>query len=176
MSCIVLLGFPKFSLHKFSRIYVRNALLFVVSNNLVYTTSSTTKFRYFLQVFQVERGASMWSSDFLVEVTVRFGVLLAIVRNEARKSPRNPASRSVLKGAFDAKKHLLKNKMHGSIFLRWYEPYCTLHLYSWIYIYSHWSPRKKPQKWTHDAWILPRGISYVTLGLKLPSLSNYLTE
>ena len=110
------LGFPKLWLHKFSRIYVRNALLFVVSNNLVYTTSSTTKSRYFLQVFQVERGASMWSSNFLVEVTVGFGVLLAVVRNEARKSPRNPASRSVLKGAFDAKKHLLKNKMHGSIF------------------------------------------------------------
>ena len=30
--------------------------------------------------------------NFLVEVVAKFGVLLAIMRNEARKSPRNVAS------------------------------------------------------------------------------------
>ena len=31
----------------------------------------------------------MWSSNFLVEVAMKFGVLLAVLWNEARKSPRN---------------------------------------------------------------------------------------
>ena len=46
----------------------------------------------------------MWSSNFLVEVAVKFGALLAVPRNEARKSPRNHARCLVLTGAFDAKK------------------------------------------------------------------------
>ena len=57
----------------------------------------------FLQKNQVKRGASMWSSNFLVEVAMKCGVLLAIPRNEARKSPRKPTSCSKLMGAFDTK-------------------------------------------------------------------------
>ena len=51
----------------------------------------------------------MWSSNSLVEVAMKFGVLLAVPRNEARKSPRNPASCSTLTCAFDAKT-LIKKK------------------------------------------------------------------
>ena len=43
------------------------------------------KVLWFLQFFQVKRGARMWSSNFLVEVAMKFGVLLAVPRNEARK-------------------------------------------------------------------------------------------
>ena len=57
-----------------------------------------------MQNLQVEEGASMWSSNFLVEAVVKFGVLLAAPRNEARKNPRNLASCPVLTNAFDAKK------------------------------------------------------------------------
>ena len=46
----------------------------------------------------------MWSSNLLVEVATKFGVLLAIQRNEARKNPRNPTSCLVLTGSFDAKR------------------------------------------------------------------------
>ena len=46
----------------------------------------------------------MWSSKFLVEVVMKFGVLLAVARNETRKNPRNPASCSIPIGAFDANK------------------------------------------------------------------------
>ena len=42
MSYIVAVGFASFSLHKFSRISTRNALLFAISDNPMYTTSSTT--------------------------------------------------------------------------------------------------------------------------------------
>ena len=52
----------------------------------------------FLKFFQVERGACMWSSNLLVESTVKFGVLMAVPRNGARKSLRNPASCLVLTG------------------------------------------------------------------------------
>ena len=38
------LGFAYFSLHKFSQIFVRNALLFAVFDNTMCTTLSTTKF------------------------------------------------------------------------------------------------------------------------------------
>ena len=47
---------------------------------------------WFLQFFQVERGASMWSSNFLIEVAMKVGVLLAVLRNEVRKNPKNCAS------------------------------------------------------------------------------------
>ena len=60
------------------------------------------KVSYFLQNFQVGRGGSMWSSNFLAKVTVKFGVLLAIPRNEVRKNLRNHASCLVLTCAFEA--------------------------------------------------------------------------
>ena len=49
----------------------------------------------------MERGASRWSSNFSVEIAVKFGVLMAVLRNEARKSPRNPSSCSKLTCVFD---------------------------------------------------------------------------
>ena len=58
---------------------------------------------YVLQFSQLERGASMWTSKFLVEVAVKFGVLLDILTNEVRKSPRNHVSCSISKCAFNAK-------------------------------------------------------------------------
>ena len=45
----------------------------------------------------------MWSSNFLVEVAVKVGVLLAVPRCEARKNPRNLASCSTLTYTFNAK-------------------------------------------------------------------------
>ena len=59
-----------------------------------------------LQFFQVEWGAGMWSSNLLVEVAMKFGVLLALPRNEVRKSPRNLASCYVLTCASDANKFI----------------------------------------------------------------------
>ena len=50
----------------------------------------------------------MWSSTFLVEVTMKFGVLLVVPRNEARKNPINPASCSTLTCVFDAKAFIEK--------------------------------------------------------------------
>ena len=44
----------------------------------------------------MERGASIWSSNFLVEVGMKLGVLLAVPRSEVRKSPRALASCSDL--------------------------------------------------------------------------------
>ncbi len=77
-------GFACFTLHRFSQISVRIALMFAISNNLMYTTSSTTKFCSFCKKNQVDMGASMWRLISLVEVTVKFGVLLAVPRNKAR--------------------------------------------------------------------------------------------
>ena len=54
----------------------------------------------------------MWSSNFLVGVAMKFGVLLAVLRDEARKNPRSPASYSVLIGAFDATK-IIENYKNG---------------------------------------------------------------
>ena len=64
----------------------------------------------------------MWSSNFLVGVTVKSGMLLAILRNEARKSPRNPTSCLVLTSAFNAKKII--EKVNGR--LQFFEVICTL--------------------------------------------------
>ena len=52
----------------------------------------------------------------LVEVAVKFGVLLVVSRNEARKSLRNPASCSILIGAFDARKFIEKENGRLQIF------------------------------------------------------------
>ena len=101
-----------------------------------------SKVSRFLQKNKVERRASMWSSNFLVEVAAKFGVSMAVPRNEARKSTRKPASCLVLTCAFDAEKKIEK-KMNGSIFLRWsIVPYYTLPPYGWIYIYRYWSPHQ----------------------------------
>ena len=81
----------------------------------------------------------MWSSNFSVEVVVKFRVLLAVPRNEARKSLRMPASCLVLTCAFDAK--MLIEKESGRFKIS--KVTCTLlylHLYSWVYICSHQSP------------------------------------
>ena len=75
----------------------------------------------------------MWSSNFVVEVVVKFGVLLAIPRNE-----RNLASCSVLTCAFCAKLFIERDNGHV--------PYYTLPLYDWTYIYSYRSPQRKIQK------------------------------
>ena len=57
------LGFAYFSFQKFSRISIRNALLLAISNNLMYTTSSTTKFRSFCKIVnqttELVRGAQI---------------------------------------------------------------------------------------------------------------------
>ena len=50
----------------------------------------------------------MWSSNFVVEVTMKFGVVLLVTMNEARKNPRNPASCQILKGVVDAIKNIEK--------------------------------------------------------------------
>ena len=55
----------------------------------------------------------MWNLNFLPVVTVKFGVLMAILRNEARKSRRNLPSFSVVTCAFQAKKII--EKMNGHI-------------------------------------------------------------
>ena len=75
----------------------------------MYTTLSTIEFCSLCNFFQVERGTSMWSSNFLVEAAVKFGVLLVVPRNEA--SPRNPASCLVPTCVFNAKKE--KRKKNG---------------------------------------------------------------
>ena len=59
----------------------------------------------------------MWSSYFLVEVAVKFGVLLAVLRNEVRKRMKNTTSCSVQTCAFDAKK-ILEKRIYGCKFLR----------------------------------------------------------
>ena len=71
----------------------------------------------------MERGASTWSSNSLVEVVVKFGVLLATPRNEARKSPRNLASYLVLTGAFNAN---TKNIEKGNAWFKSFKVICTL--------------------------------------------------
>ena len=120
----------------------------------------------FLQFFQVERGESMWSSCFIVVVDVQFGVLLAVPRNEARNKPEKPCKLFGTDMCFRCpQKKLLIKRMDGLIFLRWCVPYYTLPLYGWINIYSHRSPWRKIQKWTHAIEILPWRISYVNLGL-----------
>ena len=58
----------------------------------------------------------MWSSNFLVEAAMKSGVLLALLKNEARKSPRNLASCWVLTGVFDAKKILRRREWTIQIF------------------------------------------------------------
>ena len=73
----------------------------------------------------------MWSSNFIIEVEVKFGVLLAIPRNEARKNPRNHASCSSLTGAFDAKKKL------NNGWFKIFEVICTLPRPPFIQLESH---------------------------------------
>ena len=46
------LEFAYFSLHKSSQITVRNALLFAISDNLMYATSRTTEFCSFCKIFK----------------------------------------------------------------------------------------------------------------------------
>ena len=53
---------------------------------------------------------------FLTEVVVKFGVLLDVPRNEARKNLRNLASCSVLTSDFDAKKNNEKDNGWFNIF------------------------------------------------------------
>ena len=48
--------------------------------------------------------------NFLVEVDVKFGVMLGVSRNEVRKNPINLSSGSVLIGSFDAQKKEKKKK------------------------------------------------------------------
>ena len=75
----------------------------------------------------------MWSSNFLVEVTMKFGVLLVVPRNEARKSPRNPASCSTLTCAFDTKTLIEKKnrwfKNFEAIFTLLHPPFIQLDLH-----------------------------------------------
>ena len=105
----------------------------------------------FLQFFQVERGASMWSLNFLVEVAMKFGLLLAVLKNKARKSLKDSGSCSILTCAFNAQKLKklkikMKKRMDDSKNSRWFVPYDILSLYGWIYIYSHRSPQRKEIK------------------------------
>ena len=103
---------------------------------------------------------------------MKFGVLLAVPRNGARKSPRNLASCSILIGAFDTRQFYWK-RLWTVQFSRWYIPYYAFPLSGWIYICSHRSPRRKIQKWTLAVEILTRGISYVTLGLDKLKVLRY---
>ena len=96
-----LLGSAYFSLHKFSRIYVRHALLFAVSDNMEYNIVS-----YFCKFFKWGGELVRRARIFIVEVAMKFGVLLAILRNEAKKIPRNLASCLVLTCVFDTKKFI----------------------------------------------------------------------
>ena len=58
--------------------------------------------------------------NFLVEVDVKFGAMLGVLRNEARKNPINLSSGSVLIGSFDAQKKEKKR------IIRNFEVICTL--------------------------------------------------
>ena len=40
----------------------------------------------------------MWSSNFSVDVAVKFGVLLGVPRNEARKNSKKPTSCPIMTG------------------------------------------------------------------------------
>ena len=55
----------------------------------------------FCDFFQVQMGANVWSSHFLVEFAMKFGVLLAVLMSEARRNPIKPASCSILTCAFE---------------------------------------------------------------------------
>ena len=116
----------------------------------------------------MKRGASMWSSNFLIAVTVKFRVLLAIPRNKARKAQ---GTLQVVQywDVLSMQKNLSKKRMDGSDFLRWFVPYYTLCLYNQIYICTHRSPRRKVKKWTHVARILPWDWHYIH-GPTSPSL------
>ena len=111
----------------------------------------------------------MWSSNFLVEIAVKDGVFLAVPR--PYRGMRQGKTRETLQvvrywHVLSMQQKLLeKKRMDSSRNFRWCISYYTLPLYGWIYIYSHQSPQRKIQKWTHVARIFPRGISYVTLGL-----------
>ena len=179
------LGFAYFSRQKFSRISIRNALWFAVYDNLPSVCKRHQSQQSFVVVaiFQVKRGASMWSSN-LVEVAMKFGVLLAVPRNETRKNPRNPASCSVLIGAFDAK---LINKYKCIFlyllfwiwrfkFLSWFVPYYTS-LYIVGFTFTTIDLPEEKFKMNNAARILPREIPYVTLGLiLLGRWLNYLHQ
>ena len=52
----------------------------------------------------------MWNLNFLVKFALKFGVLLAVPRNEAIKNPRNPTICLILIEAFDAKKIVEKKE------------------------------------------------------------------
>ena len=169
MGCIVAApGFSYFSIHEFSRIFCK-IFSFVCNSREPYVHDiEDNKVLQFLQIFHVEMGASMWSSYFLVEVAVKFGVLLAVPRNEARKKPEKPCKLCGIDMSFCCKKKLLKKKNGRFKFLSWNVSHYTLPLHGSIYTYNHdRSPRrKKNSKWTPvAAWILPRGTSYVTAGL-----------
>ena len=84
----------------------------------------------------------MWSSKFLVEVAVKFGVLLAVARNEAQKSPRNPANSLVLTCVSDARKII--EKENGRF--KFFEVICTLLHPAFIRLDLHWLSSISPKK------------------------------
>ena len=113
----------------------------------------------------------MWGSYVLVEVVVKFGVLLVVLRNEVRKNSRNPTSCSVLTSAFNAKKQFIE-KENGQLKLFEVNMYLTTSsLYTIGFTFKAIDCPKEKKRKTLLAWIFPQGISYAR-GARLGKLVN----
>ena len=138
------LGFAYFSLHKL-RTSVRNALMFAFSDNHMYMTSNTTKSRSFCNF-------SKWRGELVCGAQI--SPLKSLWNLECcwpyREMRREKAQECLQVFQYWQvplmQKCSLKKRVDGSKFPRWHVHYYTLHLYNWVYIYSHQSPWRKTQK------------------------------
>ena len=100
----------------------------------------------------------MWSPIFLIEVAVKYGVSLGVPRNEARQKPHKPDM------CFRCRKHSLKKKSTVICTIQLHAPFIRLDL--------HLQPSIALTKNSKNEHLLqgflPRGTSFVTLGLKKP--------
>ena len=85
----------------------------------------------------------MWSLNFLVEVAVKFGVLLTVPRNKARRIPRNPTSCTVLASAIDAQKIIQTKNGRFKKFKATCSLLHPLHIRLDLYLWPSISPKKK---------------------------------
>ena len=84
----------------------------------------------------------MWSLNFLVEVAVKFGVLLTVPRNKARRIPRNPTSCTVLASAIDAQKIIQTKNGRFKKFKATCSLLHPLHIRLDLYLWPSISPKK----------------------------------
>ena len=117
-----------------------------------------------MQIFQVEGGASIVKLKFYVEVAEKFGVSLAIPRNEAREKSEKPCKVFNTNMYFwckhiDLKREWTVQKKLGDL----YPTTPSLYLVGFTPPAIDF-PKENFQKWTIVAGILPQGISYVTWG------------